>query len=303
MRPLKEWDEEYIQTEVCRPEETGHIEFKGSQWLNLEREQWKKTRVEIGKQLSAFSNTRDGHLVVGINDIGKYDGGVPALHGNEPLKRWVEKTFPDLVTPSVVNLEAAFIPFGGPNSTQGVLAVAIPQSDRRPHWVTENSHDIAYLRTGEHSRPMPLQTAIDMANRQQISDIEILAPEVFEISPGAAIDFLYYQDKFDQHDFQPKIQLIRGPACTVWAMEIELLVERGFFRITGQSDGLITPNHFYGEGRQTLFPKRQTYATMNRLHMFLPKGVEPWELRMTVYAGSAQSVHRIFTSSAFMASA
>ena len=64
-----------------------------------------------------------------------------------------------------MGLQTAFIHKPGHHAAgYGVLAIEIPLSESRPHWLRGTRE--AFLRLGDISLPMPARTMIDMATRR-----------------------------------------------------------------------------------------------------------------------------------------
>ena len=53
-------------------------------------------REKMGKALSAFANSGGGHLVLGVEDDGRFSG-VPLLRGRTSTREWLEQVVPNLV--------------------------------------------------------------------------------------------------------------------------------------------------------------------------------------------------------------
>ena len=142
MRSLYEWDADYI-TELGSQEETATFEKKAADGL---------TREKIAQGVCAFANSGEGFMVFGMKDEkggGGLDAGVLATKGRQPIKDWVEALIPKLHQPPIEGCEARFIQ--NPMHHQpdrGVLVVAVPLSERRPHWPKDV--EIPYLRVGAH---------------------------------------------------------------------------------------------------------------------------------------------------------
>ena len=157
MRPLNDWDLAYLD-ELAGQEETASFEKKAADGL---------TREKIAQGVCAFANSGEGFVVFGMKDEkagGGFDGGVQATKGDQPVKDWAEALIPKLHQPPIVGCEARFIhhPSHHP-SNRGVLVIAAPLSERRPHWT--QGEEKAYLRVGAHSGPMRCQTLLDISSR------------------------------------------------------------------------------------------------------------------------------------------
>jgi hypothetical protein len=252
--PLEEWDEAYLR-EIAVPGESQTLEKKASPKFDPERKKT-DTQEELAKQVCAFSNATDGFLVYGINDAGGLDAGVPEFVGSVSSKAWVEQVIPKLVKPAVNGCQAKFIRVSGHHARGfGALVVFIPLSERRPHWITIKDKEVPYIRAGEHSYPMALQTMLDITSHPSraqgvIEDLgEIQGGE--SIRPGGKLFLL-----------NPRVRLENGPACQLWGLELRLKPARaGEFRVPPGHNMRSVERHVVTfTGAEPLFPRRSTRA-------------------------------------------
>ena len=107
---------------------------------------------KITKTASAFWNTGGGILVVGVDDSGRVDGGIPYHIGKQKLRDWVDMIL-NTVSPIGPYTVRPIKP--QKNDTQidpehVVLVVAFGESFDLPHMAPDNRY---YIRTGAHSNP------------------------------------------------------------------------------------------------------------------------------------------------------
>src|SRR5262249_47580441 len=130
------------------------------------------------------------------------------------------------------------------------VVVSIPLSEHRPHWSNQNGREVAYIRAGEHSLPMKLQTLLDISSHG-------IAPL------GAIVDIgvLGYEMRGGQFHFtlNPLIRLENGPMCERWMLELSVDPTTGAF-MGGGNGRVIEPNKLIITSTEPLFPRRATRA-------------------------------------------
>jgi predicted HTH transcriptional regulator len=131
--------------------ETDDYEYKSS--LIRESSHYRsELQSKIVKTASAFWNTGGGILVVGVDDRGHIDGGIPPKMGKQRLREWID-TVLTTVTP-VGPYEVRTISCSRHDSKieEGcvVLVVAFGESFDLPHMAPDNRY---YVRAGAHSNP------------------------------------------------------------------------------------------------------------------------------------------------------
>lgn len=107
---------------------------------------------KIVKTASAFWNTGGGILVVGVDDSGKVDGGIPYMMGKQKLRDWV-----DIVLTGVTPVGPYTVRTIKPREAESridkgcvVLVVAFGESYDLPHMASDHRY---YVRAGAHSNP------------------------------------------------------------------------------------------------------------------------------------------------------
>ncbi|MEL6405017.1 MAG: RNA-binding domain-containing protein [Chloroflexota bacterium] len=148
---ISTWTEEDLVE--LPPGETDEYEFKSS--LIRESAYYRgELSTKLTKTASALWNTGGGVLVVGVDDNGVVDGGIPAKMGKQKLREWVDM---------IVNSVSPVGPYTvrtikhDPNYAQSkidpamvVLVVAFGESFDLPHQAPDNRY---YVRAGAHSNP------------------------------------------------------------------------------------------------------------------------------------------------------
>jgi hypothetical protein len=251
--PIEEWDSTYLQS-LAAPGETALLEKKASAKMDPVGDK-SGTKDELAKQVCAFANAADGFLIYGIDSTGKLDAGLPVMVNRETLKSWVEGIIPKLTIPAVNNCQARFIHVVGHHATDhGALVIFLPLSEHRPHWVVEkDGTETAYIRVGEHSAPMRLQTFLDISSHgiaplAKITDIGVLADP--DVLPGG----------LQRYMLNPEICLVNGPLCELWILELSVYKKVGEFREQGGNGRVLESNKLIISGTSPLFPRRRMRA-------------------------------------------
>jgi len=291
MRSLSQWDAEYLD-ELAGQKETASFERKASDGL---------TKEKIAQGVCAFANTGEGFMVFGLKDEkagGGLDDGVPAVKGRQPIEDWAEALIPVLHQLPIEGCEARFIhhpTYHQPD--RGVLAIAVPLSERRPHWCRHD--DKFYLRAGAHSTPMPTQIFADMLTRGSVPRVDIA-----DSGLGVKGYKHWYHHDFDGFSFpmNPVVWLKSGPICEIWACEIRETDGAGEFRCSmiSQAIDYASGSHdCYIRGNEPLFPTRKTLVLPKGFdfRLCVPSGVDNIEVAIRVYAASAPPFEKRFAFS------
>lgn len=296
MRPIDEWDEGYVLAEIediKKAPETEVFERKASA-APFDRE-------KMAKEICAFANAGDGMIVYGALDAkdgGGIDAGVEAMNGRQPIQSWVEQQIPGFHHPPIETCKVRFIPMTNKLGTgRGVLAIEVPLSDRRPHWSRLGKVETAYLRVGEHSAPMRLQTLLDISSRGTAPFGEI---GDFELHPWTGLDLdesTFRKTKFNGVILTPSVRVAGGPICSTWGLEMVLtssVSEQDNFMSSVRSTAKVDRGNgfvsIFRLGEQVLFPGRWTRTPTETLIL------EPVDaqrnLRVTLFLESAIPIHR-----------
>lgn len=131
--------------------ETDEFEFKSS--LIREQVSYRSDlQDKIHKTASAFWNTGGGILLVGIDDNGNVDGGIPQKMGKQKLRDWVDVVLRAVmpVGPYSVRTITAEDADSAIDPDCCVLIIAFGESVDLPHMAPDNRY---YVRAGAHSNP------------------------------------------------------------------------------------------------------------------------------------------------------
>jgi hypothetical protein len=143
-RQIENWTEDDLSN--LPEEETDYYEYKSS----LVGSDFNKLKKKIQIAASAFWNTGGGVFIVGINDDGVVDGGIPEKKGNQKLRDWVDQIIVDVepVGPYTVQTIASEKDDSLINTDKVVLVIGFGESFNLPHMAPDNKY---YMRAGAHS--------------------------------------------------------------------------------------------------------------------------------------------------------
>ena len=181
-KPIDKWDEDDI-LQLPLGENDG-FERKGSELLDLTLQGVIPDKVlnELGKQLSAFSDSGGGRIFYGVKDDGTVDrGGVTRIIiGKQNAKDWLESVIPTIVAFEIVGVNVYEVL---PKTTGSVIAkdkalyiVDIPESERAPHQcVRDNKY---YVRLGGRSQPASHQLIEDIRSRRKHPMVDVTSVDL-----------------------------------------------------------------------------------------------------------------------------
>jgi hypothetical protein len=171
------WTEDLVA--ALGPDEHDFQEFKGSGWLVQGAEIAPEFHVALSKQVSAFANGAGGRVVIGVDDTGRIDGGVPVDFRKGGVRSWLEDVVPGLVDPPLASFNVyEVLPSSEASSIRAghaVYVLEIPSSDAAPHQALDHRY---YLRIAGKSRPMGHVHVTDILRRTHVPRVELrrLAP-------------------------------------------------------------------------------------------------------------------------------
>jgi len=300
MRPLNDWDVAYLD-ELAGQKETANFERKASDGL---------TKEKIAQGVCAFANSGEGYMVFGFRDEkagGGMDEGVPATKGRQPIEDWAEALIPTLHQPPIEGCEARFIRHPAHHQPdRGVLVIAVPLSERRPHWTRDDEK--AYLRAGAISAPMRPQTLLDISSRGTVprgSVVELV------IAPFRDRTYRKVGRLTLTVDFWACLE--GGPITEQWAVELRVRPEDSRFqyaKVEMASNGphlnplpdLVSPFEVHEtgvafiRGSGPLFPHRWTKVLPQdaALLLHVPETKTSLEVAATFFAASALPATKLF---------
>ena len=131
--------------------ETDEYEYKSS--LIRESAHYRsELQSKIVKTASALWNTGGGILLVGIDDKGQVDGGIPPNMGKQKLRDWVDAVLNQVTPVGPYDIRTIGREKADSKIDEGhvVLVVAFGESFDLPHMAPDNRY---YVRAGAHSNP------------------------------------------------------------------------------------------------------------------------------------------------------
>jgi hypothetical protein len=141
--------------EALGPDELDFQEYKGAAWFYDRGTITADFHVRLSKQVSAFANGAGGHIIIGLDDQGQVDGGVPTNLKGGGTRSWLEDIVPSLVDPPLSTFNIYEVTRESESSRiapgHAVYVVAVPSSDTAPHQGLDHRY---YLRIAGKSRPM-----------------------------------------------------------------------------------------------------------------------------------------------------
>jgi len=182
------WSEPLL--EALDHDEYDFQEFKGSLWLSRDREIQSAFQHMLSKQVSAFANGGGGRLIIGLDDDGCIDGGVPVDLKGGGTRSWLEDVIPTSVSPSLRRFNVFEVRGQGSRSAilpgHAVYVVEIPASEDAPHQAHDHRY---YLRIAGKSRPMGHIHVEDVLRRTRHPQVRLGRlspfgePELIETDP------------------------------------------------------------------------------------------------------------------------
>jgi hypothetical protein len=171
------WTEEAVA--ALGPDEYDFQEFKGAGWLWLDGAVNPEFHVALSKQLSAFGNGAGGRIVIGVDDAGQIDGGVPVDARRGGTRAWLEDVAATLTDPPLGRFNVYEVLGVGPETRikpgHAVYVLEVHPSDAAPHQALDHRY---YLRIAGKSRPMGHVHVQDVLRRTRHPAVHVkrLAP-------------------------------------------------------------------------------------------------------------------------------
>jgi hypothetical protein len=297
--PIDEWTEETVRL-IATPAETLEVEKKAKDKFDFSTGKAKsETQEELLKQVCAFANASRGFLVYGIDKAGNLDTGIEEVipSTRELAKSWVEGLVPKGTYPPIQGCQARHIPVPGHHAPgYGVLVVEIPLSDYRPHWIKLNGQDVPYIRTGEHSGRMSIQTLLDISSRTGASLVEIVDLGLLNMEQEPNCPRRIH--------LNPRVKLVAGPMCEHWAFQLVLRSATGGFGSVPSNGRRLLDSELLLTGAEPLFPGRVTRVGASNIMLNYHGGMNgPGWLDATLCAGSSKPVTKQYHMPAVIAEA
>jgi len=147
LKNIENWNEKNLSN--LPEEEDDFFEYKSS---SIVANSFKELKNKISKEASAFLNSGGGVLIVGVNDEGKIDGGIPKSVNRQSIRDWVDQVISaTVVPPSKYKLN--IIERRAKNSLiykDKVVLIIIFYPGYEIHMAYDKKY---YIRSGAHSNP------------------------------------------------------------------------------------------------------------------------------------------------------
>ncbi|MBX2799553.1 MAG: ATP-binding protein [Myxococcales bacterium] len=263
--PAEGWTEAML--EALEPHEHDFQEFKGSPWMvDDEEELVDHFLVSLSKQVSAFANGAGGRLIIGLDDNGVVDGGVPVDLKGGGTRAWLEDVVPQVVDPPLQRCNVFEVGHRPQNSLvnpgHAVYVVEIPSSARAPHQAKDHRY---YLRIAGKSRPMGHVHIQDVLRRTHHPQVE-----VSRLGPYGDAELDTSDPRGPQAFVQLRAFVVNRSRRLASHVGIELLLPRPFAGSTvrrrmatagecqtSQTPGEVTYFRYHG---MPIFPSQEIYA-------------------------------------------
>lgn len=173
-------------------------------------------RKDLGKALSALANSGGGHIVLGMNDRGIFDG-LPAMRGNTPSREWLEQVIPSLLSYPLEDFRVHEVVQSSPSGIPaGRVAIVVDVGDSAlaPHQAADMR--TYYYREGGHSKPAPHFYLETLRNRLVNPS---LTAELVAIQKAEAYEFeggVFVESRLDF-----SIENVGRVAAYKWALVLE----------------------------------------------------------------------------------
>lgn len=116
---------------------------------------------KLAKTLSALANSGGGHIVLGVDDTGVFDG-VPSQRGRTPTREWLEQQIPNLLAYPLSDFRVHVVERLTPSdipADRDVIVVDVGDSALAPHQCLQDGGGARkytyYYRQAGHSVPAP----------------------------------------------------------------------------------------------------------------------------------------------------
>ena len=248
------------------PQEHDYVEFKGSAWLvsddGLVNSEFAHN---LSKQVGAFANGAGGRILVGLDDHGRIDGGVPrGLRSG--CRAWLEDLVPNAVEPPLRSCNVFEVVSEGPESSIrpgcAVYVLDIAASEQAPHQSKDNRY---YLRIAGKSRPMGNVHVHDVLRRTRHPQITLS-----RLGPYGPADLVTDDPRGPVAFVQLRAILVNSGRNLAHHVGIELVVPRPFagsevrrrMREAGEGTYSQTPGEvtFFRYHPTPIFPTQEVYA-------------------------------------------
>ncbi|GAB1422514.1 hypothetical protein MASR2M15_27480 [Anaerolineales bacterium] len=190
---VEDWTERNLEN--LPDTETDEYEYKSSRIREVGNYR-SELQQKIWKTAAAFWNTGGGILIIGVDDKGTVDGGIPAAMGGQKLRDWVDQTLASITPPGDYVVKTIMPEYSDSKIDEGhvVLVVGFSESRKLPHMGPDGRY---YIRAGAHSIPAnhymvesmlarrgqqrPTLRGLLRANKRKIDIVELVVVNVNDV--------------------------------------------------------------------------------------------------------------------------
>lgn len=180
--------------------------------------------AKLAKALSAFANSGGGHLILGQQDDGVFDG-VPEREGRTPVREWLEQKIPTLVAYPLESFRVHLVNLDTPTqvpSGKSLIVIDIGDSRLAPHQAAIPSDAPQYYyRQGGKSVAAPHHYLEALRNRLTFAVVEPRLKNIQIVNSLA--------DEGEKHIVETilifEVKNVSRIACYKWTISLSLRSE------------------------------------------------------------------------------
>lgn len=205
--------------------------------------------AKVAKAVSALANSGGGHLLLGVEDKGTFDGVPPMHKGNTATRDWLEQVVPRLVDYPLADFRVHVVePTAGASripAGRQIIVVDVGDSAMAPHQCMRSGADarahIYYYRQAGRSEPAP-HFYLELLRQRLMSPVLEASPQELRLVKAGPVDnnmFLALRLRF-------LVRNVGRVAAYKWALRLVHL--RGG-RENRREDYRLSPSQFPPLGR------------------------------------------------------
>jgi len=180
-------EQDLINLRTNSVQESKIIEYK--KLLNINT---KEDKMEFLADISSFSNTNGGDLLIGISEKKGIPDSIDGIDIDNPDKEInkLESLIRDGIEPNIVGLEIKFVKL---TNLKRVMIIRIPKSWNLPHRIVYRGYDKFYARNNSGKYPMDvgeLRNAFNLSSTLNEKIQKFRTNRVFEITANEATNIL-----------------------------------------------------------------------------------------------------------------
>jgi len=148
--------------------------------------------AKVAKAVSALANSGGGHLLLGVEDKGAFDGVPPVYKGKTATRDWLEQVVPHLVDYALGDFRVHVVePTSGASripSGRQIIVVDVGDSAMAPHQCMRSGADarayVYYRRQGGRSEPAP-HFYLELLRQRLVSPVLEATPKGLRVVKAA----------------------------------------------------------------------------------------------------------------------